>query len=110
MLLLTKRKFKLGLFKHIGVDKCPYPDGICGRTPRFCAEQLSGVFQRLFQTSIDTCTIPDIWTLSTVIPIPKKDNPKLPNDFRPVSLTSLVMKSLEQNIKFLLLALSLSVT
>ena len=65
----------LGLFKHIGVNKCPGPDGICGRTLRFCAEQLNGVFQRLFQTSIDTCTIPDIWTFSTVIPIPK-----LPND------------------------------
>ena len=50
----------LGLFKHVGVNKCPGPDGICGRTLRFCAEQLSGVFQRLFQTSIDTCTIPDI--------------------------------------------------
>ena len=76
------------------------------QTPRFCSEQLSGVFQRLFQTSIDTCTIPDIWTLSTVILITKKDIPKLPNDFRPVSLTSLVMKSLETIIKFLLLAVT----
>ena len=84
----------LGLFKHIGVNKCPGPDGICGRTLR-CAEKLSGVFQRLFQTSIDTCTIPDIWKLSTVIPIPKKNNPKLPNDFRPIALTSL-MKTLEK--------------
>ena len=48
------------LFKHTGVDKCPDPDGICGRTLRFCAEQLSRVFQRLLQTSIDTCTFPDI--------------------------------------------------
>ena len=32
------------LFKHTGVNKCPGPDGICGRTLRFCAEQLSGVF------------------------------------------------------------------
>ena len=81
----------LGLFKHVGVNKCPGPDGICGRTLRFCAEQLSGVFQRLFQTSTDTCTIPDIWKLSTVIPIPKKDNPKLPNDdLRPIALTSML--------------------
>ena len=91
MLLLTKRV--LGLFKHTGVNKCPGPDGICGRTLRSCSEQLSGVFHRLFQTSIDTCTIPDIWKLSTVIPIPKNDNPKLPNDFRPIALTSLVMKT-----------------
>ena len=43
-----------------------------------------------------SCTIPDIWKLSTVIPIPKKDNPKLANDFRPIALTSLVMKTLEK--------------
>ena len=87
----------LGLFKHTGVNKCPGPDGICGRTLRLCAEQLSSVFQRLFQTSIDTCTIPDIWKLSTVIPIPKKDNLKLPNDLQPIALTSLVMKTLEKS-------------
>ena len=87
----------LGLFKHTGVNKCPGPDGICGRTLRLCDEQLSDVFQCLFQTSIDTCTIPDIWKLSTVIPIPKKDIPKLPNDFRPIALTFLVMKTLEKN-------------
>ena len=84
----------LGLFEYTGVNKCPDPDGICGGTLRLCDEQLSGVFQPLFQTSIDTCTIPDIWKLSTVIPIPKKDNPKLPNDFRPIALTSFVMKTL----------------
>ena len=86
----------LGLFMHIGVNKCPGPDGICGRTLR-CAKQFSGFFQRLFQTSIDTCTFPDIWKLSTVIPIPKKDNPKLPNDSRPITFTSFVMKTLEKN-------------
>ena len=86
-----------GLFKHATVNKCPGPDGICGRTLRFCAEQLSGVFQRPLQTSIGTCTIPDIWKLATVIPIPKKDNPKLPNDFRLIAFTSLVMQTLEKN-------------
>ena len=96
----------LGLFKYTGVNKCPGPDGICGRTLRLCDEQLSGVFQRLFQTSIDTCIIPDIWKLSTVIPIHKKDNPKLPNDFRPIALTSLVMKTLEKIIKFFILAVT----
>ena len=57
---------------------------------------------RLFQTSIDTCTIPDIWKLSTVI----QDNQKLPNDFQPIALTSLVMKTLENIIKFFILAVT----
>ena len=96
----------LGLFKHTGVNKYPGPDGICGRILRSCSDQLSGVFQRLLQTSIDTCTIPDIWKLSTVILIPKKDNPKLPNDFRPIALTSVVMKTLKEIIKFLILAVT----
>ena len=39
----------LELFKHVGVNKCPGPDRICGRTHRLCAEQLSDVFQSLFQ-------------------------------------------------------------
>ena len=34
---------------------------------------------------------------ATVIPIPKKDNPKLPNDFRLIAFTSLVMQTLEKN-------------
>ena len=38
----------LGLFKHIGVNKYPGPNGICGRTLRSCSDQLIGVFQRLF--------------------------------------------------------------
>ena len=96
----------LGLFKHIGVNRCPGPDGIWGRTLRSCSEQLSGVFQRLFQTSIATCTIPDIWKLSTVNLIPKKDNPKLPNGFRPIALNSLVMKKLKEIVKFLILAVT----
>ena len=94
------------VFKHTGVNKCPGPDGIWGRTLRSCSDQLSGVFHRLFQTSIDTCTIPDIWKLSAVILIPKKDNPKLPNDFRPIALTSVVMKTLKEIIKFLILAVT----
>ena len=57
---VTDQERVLGLFKHTGVNKCPGPDGICGRILRLCDEQLSGVFQCLFQTSIDTCTIPDI--------------------------------------------------
>ena len=30
----------LGLFKHIGVDKCPYLDGICGKLPDFVPSSL----------------------------------------------------------------------
>ena len=94
------------LFKLVNVNKCSGPDGICGKTLKFCADQLSGVFQHLFQTFVDTCIVPAIWKLSTVIPIPKKDNPKLPIDFWPVALTSLVMTTLEKITKSIMLTVT----
>ena len=90
----------------INTNKSPGPDGICGRTLKCCADQLSGVLQHLFQTSLDTASIPTVWKTSTVIPIPKTNHPKLLKDFRPVALTSLVMKTLEKLVKTLVLSVT----
>ncbi|KAG8000946.1 hypothetical protein GBF38_018249 [Nibea albiflora] len=51
-------------------NSSPGPDNISGRVLRLCAEQLGGVFQTLFQRSMDTGTVPQLWKHSTVIPIP----------------------------------------
>ena len=60
-------------FENINVNKPTGPDGVFGRSLKFCcSDQLGGVFQRFFQTSVDTCIVPAIWKLSIVIPIPKK--------------------------------------
>ena len=40
---------------------------------------------------------PTLWETSIVVPVPKKSRPASPNDFRPVALTSHVMKSFEKN-------------
>lgn len=45
---------------------------------------------------MDTCIIPTIWKTSIVIPLPKKSCPQQNDDYRPVALTSIVMKSLER--------------
>lgn len=37
------------LFKKVNIRKAAGPDGICGRTLRHCADQLSEVFTVLFQ-------------------------------------------------------------
>ena len=90
----------------INISKSPGPDGICGRTLKFYVDQLCGVFQHLFQTSLDIVSIQTVWKTSTVIPIPKTNNPKQLNDFRPVALTSLVMKTLEKLVKSLILTIN----
>ena len=101
--IIIQEEFVNRLLKSINVNKSPGPDGIDGRTLKFCADQLSGVLQHLFQASIDQHMVPSLWKMSTVIPVPKKSPPKQFNDLRPVALTSLVMKTLERIVKNLVL-------
>ena len=62
------------LLKKTNVRKAAGPDSICGRTLRYCADQLSGVFCTLFQMCANQCQLPACWKTSTIIPVP--ENPK----------------------------------
>ena len=84
------KKQKLYNYKAVG------PDGISGRLLRLCYGQLSYVFSMLFSWSLRDCTVPSLWKNSVIRPIPKSKNPKELNDFRPVALTSIVMKCFER--------------
>lgn len=65
-----------------------------------CADQLDEIFTTLFQMCADSGQIPTVWKQSTIIPIPKSKHPKKElNDYRPIALTSLVMKSFEKTLK-----------
>ena len=74
------------------------PDAICGHTLRYCAEQLSGAFFKLFQICAEHCQIPTIWKTSIIVPIAKSRNAKEPSDFRPDTLKSLVMKIIKDKM------------
>ncbi|KAK0143009.1 RNA-directed DNA polymerase from mobile element jockey [Merluccius polli] len=50
----------------------------------------------IFNTSQETCHVPACFKTSTIIPVPKKPRTTGLNDFRPVALTSVVMKSFER--------------
>jgi len=60
----------------------------------------------LFQTSLDTAIIPTASETSTVTPIPKTNNIKQLNDYRPVPLTYLIMKTMEKLIKSLIVPIT----
>ena len=90
-------------FSKINIRKACGPDKLAGIVLKECREQLSVIFAKLYQISLSTHTLPDIWKTSNIIPIPKKSNPQVLNDYRPVALTPIVMKCLVRKIKFLLL-------
>ncbi len=61
-----------------------------------CADQLAPIFTQIFNRSLELCEVPSCFKRSTIIPIPKKPKITGPNDYRPVALTSVVMRSFEK--------------
>jgi hypothetical protein len=84
------------MFRRLNMRKAVGPDGISGRTLKWCAAQLCVVFSQLFTWSLRDCTVPEVWKRSTICPVPKNNKPKQLNDYRPVALTSIVMKCFER--------------
>ena len=68
-------------------------DNLTGRVIKFCKHEPTKVFQYLFQQSVCTHYIPKIWKTAEIVPIAKKDQPKVLNDYRPIALTSAVIAS-----------------
>ncbi|KAK3551090.1 hypothetical protein QTP70_012176 [Hemibagrus guttatus] len=72
--------------------KAPGPDGVTPACLKTCADQLAFIFSQIFNRSLELCEVPDCFKHSTIIPIPKKPKITGLNDYRPVALTSVVMK------------------
>ena len=84
------------LFRNQNTNKAPGPDGVLTTTLRHCADQLAPVFTDIFNESLCTQVVPSCFKVSTVIPVPKKSTVLSLNDYRPVALTSVVMKVFER--------------
>ncbi len=76
--------------------KAPGPDGVSPACLKSCAAQLAPIFTQIFNRSLELCEVPSCFKRSTIIPVPKKPKITELNDYRPVALTSVVMKSFER--------------
>ncbi len=74
------------------------PDDIPGRLLREGAIHLSKPLTKLFNMSIQQGKLPQEWKISNITPIFKKGQKSLPSNYRPISLTSIVIKTLERVI------------
>ena len=84
------------LFSQQNCRKAAGPDGVSCSTLRHCSHQLAPIFTALFNSSLELSTVPLCFKTSTIIPVPKKAKVASLNDYRPVALTSVVMKVLER--------------
>ncbi len=85
--------------KRVNVRKAARTDGITGRVLRSCADQLAVFFTSIFNESLFTSVVPTPLKKSVIIPVPKNSKPSCLNDYRPVALTSTVMKVFERLVK-----------
>ena len=87
------------LLRKINPSKAAGPDGLHGMILKNCAPSLAKPLTILFNISFVSGIIPDDWKLASVVPVHKKDEKGSVENYRPISLTSLVMKVFERCIR-----------
>ena len=87
------------LLRNINSNKACGPDGIHGKILKNCAGSLACPLSILFEISYNSGIIPTEWKLAHVVPIHKKGSKENIENYRPISLTSLIMKTFERLIK-----------
>ncbi|KAF2346398.1 Reverse transcriptase domain [Trinorchestia longiramus] len=75
------------------------PDGLGPQILKETAEVISEPLTNIFNRSHETEIIPDNWKRANVTPIFKKGNKQIPNNYRPISLTSVISKTIERLVK-----------
>ncbi|KAI3373857.1 hypothetical protein L3Q82_022429 [Scortum barcoo] len=85
--------------KKISSAEAPGPDGIPGRALKVCADQLADVFADIFNMSLLQSVVPTCFKETIIVPVPKKTKILSLNDYRPVALTSTIMKCFERLVK-----------
>ena len=72
------------------------PDEVSGHLLREGAPWLAGPLTKLFQLSLSQGCLPSDWTSANITPVFKKGNKHFLSNYRPISLTCLVVKLLER--------------
>ena len=87
------------LLLKLDSNKAHGPDGIHGIILKKCAVNIAYPLSLIYNMSYKTGLIPDEWKLAHVVPVHKKGCKASVDNYRPISLTCLVMKIFEKLIR-----------
>lgn len=82
--------------KELNPSSASGPDGVPAVLLRNCREELKLPLYRLWRTSLDTGSLPDEMKLGIITPIFKGGERELPKNYRPIALTSHIVKVFEK--------------
>ena len=85
--------------KDIPTYSAPGPDKLPAVVLKECADEITEAIIMIWRRSLDTGEIPEMLKLQTIIPLFKKGSKSLPENYRPVSLTSHLIKLFERVLR-----------
>jgi len=86
------------LLANLNSSKAAGPDSIRPTVLKELREEIADLITALFQKSLTTGNIPRDWTSANVCPVYKKGDTSDPANYRPISLTCILCKTLEHII------------
>ena len=87
------------LLNKVNSSKSAGDDNIHPRVLKECAQELTAPLHRIFQESINSGCVPKSWKTASITPIFKADDRTMPENYRPISITSQVGKLLEKILR-----------
>ncbi len=85
--------------KSMPTNSAPGPDGMHSSIFKHCVNELITPLRVLFQKSLDECSIPQIYKYAAIVPVYKGGDKATPANYRPISLTPIMMKIFERVVR-----------
>ena len=84
---------------QLKISKAPGPDQLHPRLLKELSEEISPPLETIFNQSLKQGCLPKIWKIGEISAIFKKGNRRVAGNYRPVSLTSTICKTLESIVR-----------